>query len=435
MINFPKTFIVFLFLVLTACSSNKPSSTTSSVEVAKPVEEGITVKPAEPTVTSEQSVKPPSKPISRPISRPPSNNLSGTYRLFAGSEISYGVTEQKGQLYVSLLRISPNERMQKIGPYRYKFKSGEELRFVKSPEGIYDRFITLNEGRQQQFIREDGLQRSRTRVRNQAVYTNQLIRDLKPGGYAYSRFISPSRGLVDYSVYLPREWQRNSNKTYPLIFFLHGQTGWERSFPDSVPATQLNQWIAQGLIPPMVIVSLRTGRLSGNEEEQWTTPRNERLLTSENSNDLRAFVRQQFRAGMSPKTTAIHGHSRGSRAAIHYALKYPTSFSSAVANAFVSDYALQETQQLALLNSERYSKNRIPLRISIGDRDEFVVNMGRKATPVIHDFLNILQIPHDYEVFPGVNHGFVNIWNTKTQAGITNGLAELQLHASAWGKK
>jgi enterochelin esterase-like enzyme len=356
----------------------------------------------------------------------------GKYSLFTGSEVSFEVSELNGNLVVSMFGVK--SELQKISPTHYKFKGGNEVKFDYSREGIYDRFATINEGRPQWFIREDSLLRSRTRVTDQAVYTQRLVRNLKPGGYTYSRFLSPSRGLVDYSVYLPPEWKRNSSKTYPLMFFLHGQLGWERSFPDSVPATQLNQWIAKGYIPPMVIVSLRTGRLNGNVEEQWSSARNESLLTSEQPNELRQFIRQQFRAGMSAKTTAIHGHSRGSRGAIHYALKYPTSFSSAVANAFVSDYALDETKQIAQQNQLQIRNQGIPLRISIGDRDEFALNMGRKASPVIHQFLKNLNIPHDYEVFPGVNHGFVNVWNARQKSGLPNGLAELQLHAGAWAR-
>lgn len=373
----------------------------------------------------------------RATSLPTASDLVGKYSLFAGSEVSFDVSEQNGNLFLSMFGVK--SELQKISPIRYKLKGGNEVNFDYSREGKYDRFATINEGRPKWFIRDDSLQRNRTRVTNQAIYTRQLVNDLKPGGYAYSRFLSPSRGLVDYSVYLPPQWKRNNSKTYPLVFFLHGQLGWEHSFPDSVPATQLNQWIAQGYIPPMVIVSLRTGRLNGNKgniiEEQWSSARNESLLTSENRNELRAFIRQQFRAGMSAKTTAIHGHSRGSRGAIHYALKYPTSFSSAVANAFVSDYALEETKQIAQQNLQQIRSQGIPLRISIGDRDEFALNMGRHASPVIHQFLNNLKIPHDYEVFPGVNHGFVNIWNTRQKSGLPNGLGELQFHAGAWARR
>jgi enterochelin esterase-like enzyme len=378
------------------------------------------------------SVSPQRTTSVKPSSLPTTTELAGKYSLFAGSEVSFDVSEQNGNLLVSMFGVK--SKLQKITPIRYRFDDGNELKFDYNREGIYDRFATVNEGRPRWFIREDSLQRNRASVTNQAVYTQRLAKNLKPGDYTFSRFISPSRGLVDYSVYLPPEWKRNSNKTYPLVFFLHGQLGWEHSFPDSVPASQLNQWIAQGSIPPMVIVSLRTGRLNGRVEEQWSSARNETLLTSENSNELRQYIRQQFRAGMSARTTAIHGHSRGSRGAIHYALKYPTSFSSAVANAFVSDYALDETKRIAQQNQQQIRSRGIPLRISIGDKDEFALNMGRKASPVIHQYLNNLNILHDYEVFPGVDHGFVNIWNTRQRTGLPNGLGELQLHAEAWAK-
>ena len=403
-----KLFLLVILITLTACSNG-------------------------PEVKSSKGITPivPAKPV-KPTRLPMLLELVGKYSLFAGSEISFGVSEQSGKLFVSTL--GQTSELQKITPTRFKLAGGREVNFDHSREGKYDRFRTVSDGKTQLFVRDDSLHRGRQGVTNQAVYNWQLINDLNSGGYAYSRFMSPSRGLVDYSVYLPLEWKRNSNKAYPLVFFLHGQTGWERSFPDSVPAKQLNQWIAKDFIPPMVIVSLRTGRLNGKDEEQWSSARNEALLTSETPNELRTFIREQFRAGMSPKTTAIHGHSRGSRGAIHYALKYPTSFSSAVANAFVSDYALKETMQIASQNLHQIRSNGIPLRISIGDRDEFVLGMGRRASPVIHRFLNNLQIPHDYEVFPGVDHGFVNIWNTKQKSGLPNGLAELQFHAGAWAK-
>ena len=96
---------------------------------------------------------------------------------------------------------------------------------------------------------------------------------------------------------------------------------------------------------------------------------------------------------------------------------------------------MPELKQIAQQNQQQIRNSNIPLRISIGDQDEFALNMGRRGSAVMHQFLNNLNIPHDYEVFRGVNHGFVNVWNTKMRNGITNGLAELQLHAEAWSKR
>lgn len=403
-----KTLPLILLAILVGCT-NAPRVKLPVVEPPKPAKPII---PTRPPVLSE---------------------LAGKYSLFAGSDINFELREQAGKLMV--LAAGYSSELAQLSPTRFTL-GGRAVNFQYSTEGVYDRFITSLDGRDQRFIRDDSLAKSRSGVTQQAVYTWQMINALKVGDYTHSRFISPSRGLVDYSVYLPSDWSRESTKTYPLILFLHGQTGWEHSFAEAVPASQLNQWMAKGLIPPSVIVALRSGRIgaNGRTEEQWTTPRNETLITSEKSNELRSFIRQQFRAGMSPKTTSIHGHSRGSRGAIHYALKFPQSFSSAVANAFVSDYALPETMKIATDNQQKLRTSGIPLRISIGDRDEFVLNMGRKASPVIHQHLNSLQIPHQYQVFSGIDHGFANLWNVRLKNGMPNGLSELQFHAGAWGR-
>ena len=143
----------------------------------------------------------------KPSSLPTASDLVGKYSLFAGSEVSFDVSEQNGNLFVSLFGVK--SALQKISPTRYKFENGNEVKFDYSPEGIYDRFATVNEGRPRWFIREDSLQRSRTSVTNQAVYNRQLLNDLKPGDYAYSRFLSPPRGLVT----TPYIYHHNGNVT------------------------------------------------------------------------------------------------------------------------------------------------------------------------------------------------------------------------------
>ncbi|RVU84371.1 hypothetical protein EOL70_12875 [Leucothrix sargassi] len=411
--------IVLLITAFILASCSTPMSPPQSVQPTTP----RTLKVVQPPFQ-----KAPVKPTKPPVL----SELAGNYSLFEGSESQFGIRYNAGQLaVVKGGHVSP---LKQVGPTQFQLAGGRPLVFDYSNDGVYDRFKSTVGGQTHVFIRDESLKRSREGVTNQAIYTWQLINDLNPNGYTRSRFISPSRGTVDYTVYLPEGWKRDSKETYPLVIFLHGQTGWERSFPESVPASQLRDWMARGLIPKMVIVSLRAGRIgaSGREEEQWSTPRNETLLTSESPRELRAFIRQQFRAGMSAKTTSIHGHSRGSRGAIHYALKFPQSFASAVGNAFVSDYALEETMQIATQNQARLRTQGIPLRISIGDRDEFALKLGRKASPVIHQHLESLQIPHQYQVFKGIDHSFVKLWNARLANGMPNGLGELQFHAGAW---
>ena len=50
----------------------------------------------------------------------------------------------------------------------------------------------------------------------------------------------------------------------------------------------------------------------------------------------------------------------------------------------------------------------------------------------MHEHLQGLGIPHEYEVFPGVSHGLRSIWDYRRADGRKNGLYELQFHARAW---
>jgi enterochelin esterase-like enzyme len=252
------------------------------------------------------------------------------------------------------------------------------------------------------------------------------------GQYTLSRFNSPSRGPVDFAVYLPPDWRPDAKDRYPLIFFLHGQDGSEHGFPYVVPATQLNSWIKRELIPPFVLIALRSGRL-GTIEEQWSTTRNESLLTSFAPDELRTFALKHFKAGASPETTSIHGHSRGALGALHFALKYPHLFASSVSNSMVSDYALPEEAANAQLYAPNVIASGIRYRISIGDADQFTKELGRRISADTHDLLGRLGIEHEYEILSGVAHDPREVWSYRRANNTPNGLYELRFHARAWG--
>ncbi|GAA0412884.1 hypothetical protein GCM10009133_21560 [Cocleimonas flava] len=113
------------------------------------------------------SVSPQRTTSVKPSSLPTTTELAGKYSLFAGSEVSFDVSEQNGNLLVSMFGVK--SKLQKITPIRY-------------------RFATVNEGRPRWFIREDSLQRNRASVTNQAVYTQRLAKNLKPGDNSYETF-------------------------------------------------------------------------------------------------------------------------------------------------------------------------------------------------------------------------------------------------------
>jgi hypothetical protein len=113
-------------------------------------------------------------------------------------------------------------------------------------------------------------------------------------------------------------------------------------------------------------------------------------------------------------------------------MNHPDKFASAVANAFVSDYALSARKRDATRNRESVLESGIPIRMVIGTRDHYVLEQARTATPEMHEHLEGLGIPHEYEVLEGVTHGLQSIWNYRRHDGHRNGLYELQFHARAW---
>lgn len=250
------------------------------------------------------------------------------------------------------------------------------------------------------------------------------------GTYTVSSFESGARGKVFFTVYLPPGWRAEGSESYPLIFFLHGQSGDEYRFSDNVPLTQLNQWIGEGLVPPFVLVSPRGSDIPNSV--QWYHPENVTLLTSEAPDELRAFCWGTFRAGGDPTRISVQGQSRGASGTIFFALNYWDSFASAVANAFVSDYVLESYKDAATANREAIIASGIPLRMTIGTEDSYVVEQGRVGSEALHQHLQVLGIPHEYEVLPGVTHAFSSLWHYVRPDGLVTGLYELQYHARAW---
>jgi S-formylglutathione hydrolase FrmB len=188
-----------------------------------------------------------------------------------------------------------------------------------------------------------------------------------------------------------------------------------------------------GLVPPFVLVAPRGSDVP--RSVQWYYPENVTLLTSESSEELRAYCWETFRAGGTPDMISVHGHSRGASGALYFALNHWDRFASAVANAFVSDYVLEERKADAVRNRDAIVQNGIPLRMTIGTEDSYVLDLGRVGSQELHIHLDTLGIPHEYEVLQGVTHGFTSLWYFDRHDGLQTGLYELQFHARAWANE
>lgn len=251
------------------------------------------------------------------------------------------------------------------------------------------------------------------------------------GQYTRTAFDSGARGWVPFNVYLPPGWSSEDDVTYPLLIFIHGQHDDEIGFTYYLPADRLNEWINAEEIPPMVIVAPRGD--DNRSEVQWYTWENESLLTNE-TGELRTFCREHFKAGMTPETVSLQGHSRGASGALHFAFHYPHRFASVMANAFVSDYVLKNRIAAATENRDKILKSGVFIRMVIGSEDEYGFQYNRQGTYLLHDHLESLGIPHEFEVLPQVAHSCRAIFFHRRADGMRNILYELKRHAEAWAK-
>jgi len=247
------------------------------------------------------------------------------------------------------------------------------------------------------------------------------------GKISISIFESVKRSWVPYFVYLPPEW--DESKSYPLIFFMHGQGGDETTFKKYVQAEQLNKWISDGEIEPVVIVGIRGD--NDRDNVQWFTSENESLIVGDFQGEFVKFCQKKFKAGIGDRSISIEGHSRGAAGAIHYYLKYPGKFASVVGMGYVSDYTLENNCVLAKSNSGKLGKESLPFRLEIGTEDSFVRTKNRRCIYHLHDYLNELELKHEFEILHGVEHGFDTFWNYFTDEGILNGLSHLKFHEKA----
>ena len=241
------------------------------------------------------------------------------------------------------------------------------------------------------------------------------------GQITLSTFESKARSTVPYFVYLPPNWCPNSN--YRLVLFLHGQGGDEETFQKYVAARQLNEWILTGEIPNIVIAGIRGD--DNKNDIQWFTEDNEALLSP--NGEFIEFCRNKFSAGGEQEGISIEGHSRGAGGALHLMLKYPSAYTSVVSMGYVSDYTLNLNKKMALANYKALIESQVKLYIEIGTEDRFVKNQNRRASFILHEYLNEIELPHSFEYLYGVEHGFNSFWNYDSE-GRLNGLRHLKRH-------
>ncbi|MFA9392117.1 MAG: alpha/beta hydrolase [Prolixibacteraceae bacterium] len=144
------------------------------------------------------------------------------------------------------------------------------------------------------------------------------------GGFVHDTLYSPSNKIgIGYCVVLPKTYYQKeyADTTYPVIYFLHGYTGYETA--DVWNAEYYYSQTAKGQFPEVIMVFP-----NGMNEWYINNANGKTLIETHIIHELLPFIDQKYRTNSSER--GITGFSMGGYGAVRYYLKYPGLFNYAV---------------------------------------------------------------------------------------------------------
>lgn len=237
----------------------------------------------------------------------------------------------------------------------------------------------------------------------------------EPAGTKYRTFLSrEAGGEASYLVYLPPDYETSGGKRYPVVYWLHGLGGNQRSGAEFV--SQLDAAIRAGAAPPMIAVlvnGLRDSRYCDSYDGQRPV---EKVFVR----DLVPHVDKTYRTIARREARAIEGFSMGGFGAARLGFGHPELFGavSIMAGALLDTDSVASRPELFQKNfggNKTYFHERSPwvvvernvqairartlVRIGVGGLDALY---ERNLT--YHEMLERLGIANEFFGVPGVAH-------------------------------
>ncbi|WP_210408079.1 esterase family protein [Allokutzneria sp. NRRL B-24872] len=140
---------------------------------------------------------------------------------------------------------------------------------------------------------------------------------------------SPALGAdIQYTVYLPRGYDRDEARRFPVLYLLHGRgdsmSAWTRVKPD------LDRMIARGEIPPVLAVLPDAPWSSRGSYYVDSAHTGGRPVETALTRDLVSHVDSAYRTVQKRDGRLVGGYSMGGAGALRYALAHQDEFGHAV---------------------------------------------------------------------------------------------------------
>ena len=237
-----------------------------------------------------------------------------------------------------------------------------------------------------------------------------------PNGTLYKTFASKVISHdVNYLVYLPPGYDKDTPQRYPVIYWLHGMGGNIRAGAQMfVPA--LDAAIKDGSMPPTIVV-LPNGMVNSFYCDTVEGPH---PVESVIIKDLIPHVDATYRTLPKREARIIQGFSMGGYGAAHLGFKYPELFGTVIVNSgalldpeavmgatgpmphvFGNDNARRKAEHPRELAKKNAEELRGHTRISLGCGSlDSLLAVNQDLDKV----LTALKIEHQYETVPDVPH-------------------------------
>ena len=192
---------------------------------------------------------------------------------------------------------------------------------------------------------------------------------------------------MDFRVYLPACYDRQSQRRYPVLYLIHGQNfnhdQWDRLGADETADRLINS----GEIPPLIIVMPR--------DRSWSQPTEDNfgLVVAQ---ELVPWVDENYRTGANRSQRAVGGLSRGASWAIHLGLSRWELFSSIGLH---SPPVFQTDTGHIREWLDAIPRDSLPrIYMDIGERDRQVI---MRSAIWFENLLTEKNVPHEWHLFPG----------------------------------
>lgn len=249
-------------------------------------------------------------------------------------------------------------------------------------------------------------------------------------------------GQGEYSIFFPPAYDKETNRRFPVIYFLHGMnndhTSWAVARYGNLPLL-IENLLLEGNIPQFLMVH-PNGKNSFYTDSLDGTAKTEQFIYK----DLIQEVEKKFRVDTGRLNRAIAGTSMGGYGALKIAMKQPELFSSVVAGSPI--VLLGEDPSELILNSpsrrveffvrlfepvfgmpfdrDHWLKNSVELLARTSDLKDLKIYFSygtadryldafpmEKGLQTIDQTLTERGISHVFRVFEGEPHGWVLIRN------------------------